>query len=373
MNSEQKDTITTQEDILRSNRNILSEHYDIGQLVRQERIFSGYINDSYKIEMLRDGKKSRYLMKRYRKGTSEEKVRFEHTLLHELQIRRFKFSPRLISTKDSETYVRIGRQLKEQARKDYIAVFSFLPGKDKYSWDTPLCSHGELKNSAKILSLYHNTIFNWKGIGCWRELSNFDEISLMATKWESYARNTAKSPIDEYFLEQFDDLINMLNSNIPPQNKYNAMPRLAVHGDYHPGNIKFQDGKVTGVFDFGWSKIDARCFDVGLAIMYFCTPWENINDGILQLDRVENFLGAYQETAKKTKTIGPLNKLELEYLPHMIHMGNLIVVDWILSEFYRTGQYPQEYLKYLQHSMSLNRWLECNWRELTSCIQQHST
>jgi homoserine kinase type II len=370
MNSEKKDTITTQEDILRSNRNILSEHYGIGQLVRQERIYRGYINDSYKIEMLRDGKKSRYLLRRYRQGTPEAKVRFEHALLHELQARGFSFSPRVIATKEGTTCVKIDHRLKKQDRMNITAVFSFLLGKDKYSWDTPLCSHGELKNSAKILSLYHNTIFGWQGTEGWRELSNFDEISLMATKWEGYARNTAKSPIDEYFLEQFDDLLNMLNSNIPPQKKYHTMPRLAIHGDYHPGNIKFQDGKVTGVFDFGWSKIDVRCFDVGLAIMYFCTSWENINDGILQLDRVENFLGVYQETAKKTKTIGPLNKLELEYLPHMIHMGNLIVVDWILNDFYRTGQYPKQYLKYLQHSISLNRWLECNWGELTSCIQQ---
>jgi hypothetical protein len=38
MNTEKINIIATQEDILRSNRNILSEHYDIGQLVRQERI-----------------------------------------------------------------------------------------------------------------------------------------------------------------------------------------------------------------------------------------------------------------------------------------------------------------------------------------------
>ena len=372
MNSGKKNIIKYQEYIFKSNRNILSAHYDIGQLIRQERIYRGYINESYRIEMLRDGQKSLYLMRRYRKGTREENVRFEHALLHELQIRRFKFSPRIIPTKDGTGYVKIGRQLKNQAPKNYTAVFSFLHGNDKYGWDAPLCTDEELKSSAKILSLYHNTIYNWKGIGCWRKMNNFDAINLMATKWKVYARNTAKSPFHDYYLEQFDVLVNMINI-VPPQKIYHALPRLAVHGDYHPGNLMFKSGKVTGVFDFGWSKIDARCFDVGLAIMYFCTTWENINDGILQLNRMENFLGTYQETAKKNQKIGPLNKLELEYLPHMIHVGNLIVVDWILAEYYRTGQYPQQYLKYLQHSMSLNQWLECNWEELASRIQQHST
>ena len=52
MITDKKDIITTQEDILRSNRNILSEHYDIGQLVRQAQIDRGYINDSYKIDLV---------------------------------------------------------------------------------------------------------------------------------------------------------------------------------------------------------------------------------------------------------------------------------------------------------------------------------
>jgi len=371
MNSEKKDTITTQEDILRNNRNILSEHYDIGQLVRQERISRGYINDSYKIEMLRAGKKSRYLLRRYCQGTPEAKVRFEHALLHELQARGFAFSPRVIATKEGTTWVKIDHCLKKQTRRNYTAVFSFLPGEDKCSWDHPLYSDEELINSAQMLALYHNTIFGWQGTEGWRAQSNIDEINLMASKWKGYARNAVESPFDEFFLEQFNDLLGMLK-NIPPQEKYNAMPRLAVHGDYHPGNLKFKDGKVTGVFDFDWSKIDARCFDVGLAILYFCTSWENINDGILQLARVENFLGAYQETAKETKTIGSLNKLELEYLPQMIHMGNLIVIDWILSQFYSTDTNPQKYLRYFRHSIALNQWLKSNVNELASCIQQHS-
>jgi homoserine kinase type II len=367
-----KDSMITQEDIIRSNSNILSEHYDIGQLVHQEKIERGYINDSYKIEMLRDGKQSRYLLRRYRHGTPEQKVRFEHALLHELQAREFVFSPRVIPTKEGTSYVKIEHRLKKQARRIYMAVFSFMPGEDKCSWDHPLYSDEELINSAQILALYHNKIFGWQGTEDWRVRSTNDEINLMAPKWEGYARNATDSPFDKFFLEQFNDLLGMLE-NIPFQEKYNALPRLAIHGDYHPGNLKFQDGKVTAVLDFGWSKIDARCIDVGLAILYFCTSWHVATDGNLQLDRASNFLGAYQQTAKDINTVGPLNQLELEYLPQMIHMGNLIVIDWILRQFYSAAPDPQQYLRYLRHSIALNRWLKNNLNDLASCIQQHNT
>ena len=56
-----------------------------------------------------------------------------------------------------------------------------------------------------MLALYHNTIFGWHGIGGWGERSNFDEINLMAAKWKGFARNTANSLFDDFFLKQFDN------------------------------------------------------------------------------------------------------------------------------------------------------------------------
>jgi homoserine kinase type II len=368
---ENKDSITMQNDILRSNREILSEHYDLGELIRKERITRGYINDSFEIEVLRDQGKSRYLLRRYRTGTHEEKIRFEHALLNELQKRKFKFSPLIIATKEGTTYVKTGRHLIDQAQENYAAIFSYLPGKDKYSWDTPFCSDRELINAAKILALYHNTIYDWKGIISWKAPSILNKIKLMAKQWKVYARNTGKSPFDIYFLKHFDYLLRIL-TKIPSKSAYDSMPRLAIHGDYHPGNLKFQNGKVTGVFDFDWSRMDARCLDVGLAIIYFCSSWDETRDGNLLFDRVDNFLASYQEAAKEIKAIGPLNQLELEYLPEMIHMGNLSLLDWTLSDFYSTSSDPRVYLKYLRHSVRLNRWLESNYQALTSCVQKHN-
>lgn len=368
---ENKDSIATQNYILRSNREILSEHYGLGELIRKERITRGYINDSFEIEVLRNQRIRRYLLRRYRTGTHVEKIRFEHALLNELQKRKFKFSPLIIATKEGTTYVKSGRHLFDQAKNNYAAIFSYLPGKDKYRWDTPFCSDQELINSAKILALYHNAIYDWKGIIGWREPNILHKIKLMAKQWKRYARNTGKSTFDIYFLKHFKYLHRIL-TKIPSTSAYDSMPNLTIHGDYHPGNLKFQNGKVTGVFDFDWSRMDARCLDVGLAIIYFCSSWDETRDGNLLLDRVDKFLESYQEAAKEIKVIGPLNQLELKYLPEMIHMGNLSLIDWTLSDFYSTSSDSRKYLKYLRHSVRMNRWLENNYQALTSCVQKHN-
>ena len=44
------------------------------------------------------------------------------------------------------------------------------------------------------------------------------------------------------------------------------MPHCAIHCDFHPGNLKYENNRVVGIFDFDWSKIDLRLFDLRMAV-----------------------------------------------------------------------------------------------------------
>ena len=116
--------------------------------------------------------------------------------------------------------------------------------------------------------------------------------------------------------------------------------------------------------------MDARCFDVGLAVFYFCSTWNGAADGDLELDKAGLFLKAYQEATGYGGKIGPLNSLEMECLPGMIHMGNLWVLNWTLDDFYNLNPDPLQYLKYLRHGVRSGRWLEGNFDVLTNYIQE---
>ena len=84
-----------------------------------------------------------------------------------------------------------------------------------------------------------------------------------------------------------------------------GMPFIPVHCDYHPGNQKWVDERVVGLFDFDWSKLDYRIFDIALALVYFCSSWEGRDSGDLWLDKSAIFVRAYQDEAAKRRHARP--------------------------------------------------------------------
>lgn len=342
---------------------ILSNFYDLGQLVHIEQNQCGYINDTFEIKSLKDEEKGRYFLRRYKKGTHEGKIKFEHALMEKLIEQGFNLSPHVVLTRFQTTFVKILQTIENRSENRYISIFSQLPGEDKYRWDQPFCTDAELIDAAKVLAFYHFAICDWEGVDGWSDARNIDQVPLMLKRWQSYALQAGESSFDQYFLDQFEYIYRELGK-IQCKHVYNEMTHLAIHGDYHPGNLKFDDEKVIGVFDFDWSKMDLRCFDVALALLYFCSSWDGFDEDSILLDRTESFLEAYQKVSTDLNLVGPLDTMELEHLPEMIHLGNLSVIDWILEGFYSTDGDAQEYKTYLKHSVQVMQWLESHWDQL---------
>ncbi len=353
---------------------ILLKHYQLGDLLHIEQNFRGYVNANYEFETLRYGTKYRYMLRHYAETSKEEDIRFEHSLLNELKRRQFDLSPRLVNTIDNKTYLKFRSHIKTYKKYDFMAVFEWLPGEDRYTWDGPLCMTDELINAAKTLALYHNTIFRWEKTNPEGHLRMVDQLLFLTTQWENYTKRPNQSLFSTLFMENLDTLQTILMHclNTIEISQYDMLPHLAVHGDYHPGNLRFYNRKVTGVCDFDWSKIDARCFDVALALIYFCTAWKESIDGNLLPTRVNNFLNAYQMEIKEKKGIGPLSDPEIECLPQIIHMTNLFVLSWTLDYGFNSNLDPPECLKYLMHGIRLFRWLETNENLLKKCVMSNS-
>jgi Ser/Thr protein kinase RdoA (MazF antagonist) len=53
------------------------------------------------------------------------------------------------------------------------------------------------------------------------------------------------------------------------QGLYPKLPKAVIHGDIHPGNVKFKGAGVAAVYDFDYLSQQARCRDLVDALMFF--------------------------------------------------------------------------------------------------------
>ena len=103
-----------------------------------------------------------------------------------------------------------------------------------------------------------------------------------------------------------------------------ALPTGIVHGDLFRDNVMFEDGKLTGFFDFYFAGCDTFLFDIGISLNDWCI---DLPSGQHDAARAGAFLAAYQE-------VRPLTAQERSLLPAMARAGALRF--WIsrLWDFY---------------------------------------
>jgi homoserine kinase type II len=359
-------------DTLSKLKDIITEHYDVGELYDYEQLHLGYCNISYVAWMLVGENKKKYLLRRYKQGIKAEEIEFEHSIINHLVRKDFALVAGIVCTRDSKTYV----ERFEGEEGAFYALFDFLPGEDRYTWVSPACSQGELADAAGVLARFHDAVSDLVPRGKRYELKIVDLLPAIATNVQKCADRTKGTVFDAYLLENLAALEKNLQRTARAlgERACRDIPQQIIHCDYHPGNLKFQNGDITGLFDFDWSKIDTRCFDVAHALTYFCARWPGEEQGAFDLSKAAVFLRAYQDALKGTREPGPLSDVELECLPHMVSASNLYVLNWTIEDFYAREADPGEYLVYLRHGIHLIRWLEDedNWNELKDTLDSQT-
>jgi homoserine kinase type II len=347
------------------------ERYDVGELVHVERNDRGYVNTSFEIETLRAGRRQRYFLRRYKRGIKAQELEFEHSLINHLVGAGLDLVAGVHSTREGKTFVRLPAA--EDGEDVFYALFDFLPGEDRYTWVGPACTAEEIKSAARVLARYHSAVFGFQPRGHRDEPRIVELLSDIAQAVKVYPVRTKGTVFDACLLEHLEQILSNVEAtrDFLDCASYHGLARLVVHCDYHPGNLKFQEERATGLFDFDWSKIDTRCFDVALALFYFFSGWHKDQAGALDLKGIRLFLNAYQRALAEAGELGPLSETELTFLPHMIQASNLYVLNWTLADYYGNDVDPEEYLIYLRHSVEVMQWLEVdeNWCRLVKLFQ----
>jgi homoserine kinase type II len=96
-------------------------------------------------------------------------------------------------------------------------------------------------------------------------------------------------------------------NHVAASSAFVGLPQGPVHADLFRDNVMFENGQLTGFFDFYFAGCDALLFDIGVCLNDWCVDLET---GALAHQHAEAFLAAYQ-------TVRPFNAQERALLPAM--------------------------------------------------------
>lgn len=115
------------------------------------------------------------------------------------------------------------------------------------------------------------------------------------------------------------DQASLIRSELAYQNHvaagpaYAALPRGPVHADLFRDNVMFEEGRLTGFFDFYFAGVDTWLFDLAVCLNDWCIA---LDTGAHDSERANALLQAYQQ-------VRPLQAAERELLPAMLRAGAL--------------------------------------------------
>lgn len=105
---------------------------------------------------------------------------------------------------------------------------------------------------------------------------------------------------------------------------YPDLPERAIHGDFHPWNLLFREGQITGVLDFDQCRVDALACDIAPLLM----PFEPLEPRLAAA-----FFSGYE-------SVRPLSENEWAILPALVRAALLWWVAHLLVRWRMDGEVP---------------------------------
>ena len=360
-------------------KEVVETNYDLGLVQEVYEIFGGYVNRSFGVICEKDGRTEEYFVRKYKAKFNSEAnpndILYEHNLINYCLSKGLKEAAKVHQSRNGTTMVSlIDQDENGKDLKRYFAVYDFLPGEDRYTWVQNENPPDEFRNLGALLARFHNF-----GVG-------FDPgklakaepkiQQLLPTFVELFTRLAGRdvpgSVFHAYFNSRLPDIIACIKKNQIPDAAFAKMPETPIHSDLHAGNVKWQGDNCTGIFDFDWSKIDVRLFDIAFGLVYCCSSWRPESDGILRLDDCRYFLEGYNQQLKQLNRLEPLNATEKEHFPTMIAAAVQYLINWCTALFfYEDPDLVNDYeaLYYLLHITRLMDWTEANKAGLAKTIK----
>ena len=355
-------------------KEVVEGYYDLGQVLEVYEIFGGYVNRSFGVVCEKDGRQEEYFVRKYKaKFNSEanpDDILYEHMLINYCKEHGLKEAAYVYSAKSGSTMVSLVDQDENgNDLKRFFAVYDFLPGEDRYTWVNNENTPTEFRNLGALQARFHNfgRDFNPGKLSKAEPKIQYLLPSFVDLFSKMAGRELPDSIFHEFFNSKLSEIVANIKKNQIPDEAFEKMPQTPIHSDLHAGNVKWEGDDCTGIFDFDWSKIEVRLFDISFALIYCCSSWRPETDGILRLDDCRYFLEGYNDQLKKLSGLEPLNATEKEHFPTMMAAACQYLINWCTAlYFYEDPSIVNDYeaLYYLLHITRLMDWIDAHKADL---------
>lgn len=224
-------------------------HYAVGALTAPPESGGGTANANMTLET----ETGKYFLKRRNpKYSVQSYVAFDHRLMEHLAPFRLG-TPLAALSKEGKRWLTIGESVYE--------LYPYQPGDAHNRF-----SQQQIASAGRRLAEFHQAArrFHPPSGKEWARYQDPAKIreGLQTCRTALQARLT---PADFAYLEV---QVSRLEREFPDP-RYHALPKLVVHGDYHPGNLKFVGSEVSGVFDLDWATVQPRVLDLADGVFLF--------------------------------------------------------------------------------------------------------
>ena len=354
---------------------LLEQYYDLGELVEAYEIFGGYVNRSFGIIVEKNGVRSDYFVRKYKRGITDRDISLEHKLVTFAKQNGMDTAAGVIPALDGSTFIRMDEEKEGKIVNRAFAIYDFLEGEDKYTWiDTNLLPE-EDASFAKLLAQFHNSARNFDpGDLVKEEPKIMDFLLELPDKFTKYVNQDIQGDIvHDLWKSSLDDIKEMCKVSFENLNKkelLDDMPYCYCHCDIHPGNVKWIDNQAVGMFDFDWSKLDLRLFDIAFALVYTCSSWEPQTDGRLWFERCVYFLSGYNEFLKGKNGLAPFTEAEKKAFPDMMVAATIYLLNWNSTYYEAIDECNTfEYFFYLVHTLRVMHYIDQHRDDLSELMK----
>jgi homoserine kinase type II len=312
--------------------------YNLGPVEGIAAAGHGFVNETAIVVT----KCGRFVVRRNHHRFSLPAICYRHRLIDHLCQRSFP-TARLIPNAGGSTVTIIDGRIYEV--QEYVHGTDFDPHRP-----------GQIAEVGATLACYHQAVAEFPSPGN-ETLPRYAPTRITALTETLYERDVMGELHAD--LAWYDARAAALRSAMPDQ-VYAALPRVLIHGDMHPDNVRFAGDRVVALLDFDQVEHDARIVDLADALVGFTTrplPSEATSWGVfrgpLDIAQTMTLVCSYGQ-------IAPLLPGEVAALPVLIE------VLWLRSELGRVISTPEGAPDY--HASVL-----AQGKRLSAWMQQHAS